>query len=46
MIQVWKIYHGEKIKPKQVRDTIRSKLSTETRALLSVMNNPPSDTQD
>ena len=46
MIQVWKSYNGENIKPKQVRDAIRSKLSTETRALLSVMNTPPSKTQD
>ncbi|KAK4013681.1 hypothetical protein OUZ56_026233 [Daphnia magna] len=36
MIQAWKVYHNQVIKPKDVRVAIRSKLSTETRAILAI----------
>ncbi|XP_045022801.1 regulator of nonsense transcripts 2-like [Daphnia magna] len=32
----WKVYHNQVIKPKDVRVAIRSKLSTETRAILAI----------
>ncbi|KAK4021246.1 hypothetical protein OUZ56_003165 [Daphnia magna] len=41
MVQAWKTYHGDVIQPKQVREAIRSKHSTETRALQSAMLTPP-----
>jgi hypothetical protein len=43
MIQAWKTYHNQVIKPKDVRVAIRSKLSTETRAFLAI-NTPQSET--
>ncbi|KAK4030936.1 hypothetical protein OUZ56_024361 [Daphnia magna] len=36
MIQAWKVYHNQVIKPKDERVAIRSKLSTESRAILAI----------
>lgn len=44
MIQAWKVYHNQVIKPNDVRVAIRSRLSTETRAILA-MNNGTTDLQ-
>jgi hypothetical protein len=41
MIKAWKTYHSMDIKSKEVRDAIRSKLSTETRAHNQVLLTPP-----
>jgi hypothetical protein len=43
MIKAWKTYHSMDIKSKEVRDAIRSKLSTETRAHNQVLLTPPPD---
>ncbi|KAI9553726.1 hypothetical protein GHT06_021662 [Daphnia sinensis] len=43
MIKAWESYHGQKIKEKEVRDAIRTKLSTETRAASHLLNTPQTD---
>jgi hypothetical protein len=40
MIKAWKTYHSMDINSKEVRDTIRSKLSTETRVHYQVLLTP------
>lgn len=46
MIQTWKKYYNQVIKPKDVWLAIRSKLSNETRVILAPVNTPPLEAAD
>lgn len=43
MIKAWESYHGQEKKEKEVRDAIRTKLSTETRAASHLLKTPQTD---